>query len=381
MRDLSLFFDISFIITPSFLFVNRTEKSLYRFLYSFYFFVYPNQKGGVAMADTIARGIFQCSRPISILGAAAIVGKKEGEGPMAAWFDRICPDSYFGQKTWEQAEGALQKETVSLAIEKAGLQPEQIDGILAGDLVNQCTSSSYGLRGLALPFLGIYGACSTMAEGLLLATLLAESGAGHCFAAATSSHFSTAERQFRFPLSYGSQRTPTAQWTCTASGALLVSATPQAHAPVVTGGCIGCIVDLGVTDANHMGAAADTYLRWFQATGTKPNDYDAIITGDLGIIGSELFCDLLMKQGYDAVPVHHDCGAMMFDPETQDTHAGGSGCGCSGSILCGYFLRQLQQQRLRRILFAATGALLSPMLIQQGESIPCICHLVALSAT
>lgn len=337
------------------------------------------------MANPIGQGIFQFTKPISIIGSAAIAGAKEGEGPMSAYFDRICKDSYFGQTTWEQAEGALQKETVSLAIEKAGLQPEQIDGILTGDLVNQCTSSSYGLRGLELPFLGIYGACSTMSEGLLLASILTDSGAGSHFAAATSSHFSTAERQFRFPLSYGAQRTPTAQWTCTASGAAVLSAIPQAGAPRVTGGCIGFIRDLGVTDANHMGAAmapaaADTYARWFQATGTKPNDYDAIVTGDLGIIGSELFCDLLMKQGYDAVSVHQDCGAKMFDPETQDTHAGGSGCGCAGSLLCGYFLKQLEHGTMRRILFAATGALLSPMLVQQGESIPSISHLVELQA-
>ena len=179
------------------------------------------------MANFIGQGVFRCSHPIPILATAAIAGEKEGQGPMSACFDRICSDSYFGQTTWEQAEGALQRETVSLAIEKAGLQPEQLDGILAGDLVNQCTSSSYGLRGLEVPFLGIYGACSTMSEGLLLASLLADGGAGRHFIAATSSHFSTAERQFRFPLSYGAQRTPTTQWTCTASGAAVLAATAE----------------------------------------------------------------------------------------------------------------------------------------------------------
>ena len=333
------------------------------------------------MANFIGQGVFRCSHPTPILATAAIAGEKEGQGPMSACFDRICSDSYFGQTTWEQAEGALQRETVSLAIEKAGLQPEQLDGILAGDLVNQCTSSSYGLRGLEVPFLGIYGACSTMSEGLLLASLLADSGAGRHFIAATSSHFSTAERQFRFPLSYGAQRTPTAQWTCTASGAAVLAATAETKTPCITGGCIGRIQDLGVTDANNMGAAmapaaADTYIRWFQASGTSPADYDAIVTGDLGIIGSNLFCDLLMKQGYDAAGIHQDCGAKMFDPETQDTHAGGSGCGCAGSLFCGHFYRQLETGTFRRILFAATGALLSPMLIQQGESIPSISHLV-----
>lgn len=333
------------------------------------------------MAYAIGRGVFRFQKPVCVIGSAAIAGKKEGEGPMSACFDRICTDSYFGENTWEQAEGTLQKETVSLAITKAALMPEQIDGILAGDLVNQCTSSSYGLRALALPFLGIYGACSTMAEGLLLASILTESGVGTYFAAATSSHFSTAERQFRFPLSYGSQRTPTAQWTCTASGAAILSSEDKPDVPHITGGCIGMITDLGVTDANNMGAAmapaaADTFVRWFQASGTKPSDYDAIITGDLGMIGSELFCDLLMKQGYDAVGIHQDCGVKMFDPETQDTHAGGSGCGCGGSLLCGHFLPQMERGTFQRILFAATGALLSPMLVQQGESIPSICHLV-----
>ena len=220
-----------------------------------------------------------------------------------------------------------------------------------------------------------------MSEGLLLASLLADGGAGRHFIAATSSHFSTAERQFRFPLSYGAQRTPTAQWTCTASGAAVLAATAEIKTPCITGGCIGRIQDLGVTDANNMGAAmapaaADTYIRWFQASGTSPADYDAIVTGDLGIIGSHLFCDLLMKQGYDAAGIHQDCGAKMFDPETQDTHAGGSGCGCEGSMFCGHFYRQLETGTFRRILFAATGALLSPMLIQQGESIPSISHLV-----
>ena len=204
------------------------------------------------MANFIGQGVFRCSHPTPILATAAIAGEKEGQGPMSACFDRICSDSYFGQTTWEQAEGALQRETVSLAIEKAGLQPEQLDGILAGDLVNQCTSSSYGLRGLEVPFLGIYGACSTMSEGLLLASLLADSGAGRHFIAATSSHFSTAERQFRFPLSYGAQRTPTAQWTCTASGAAVLAATAETKTPCITGGCIGRIQDLGVTDANNM---------------------------------------------------------------------------------------------------------------------------------
>ena len=223
------------------------------------------------------------------------------------------------------------------------------------------------------------------AEGLLLASFLAAGGVGEYTAAVTSSHFSTAERQFRFPLSYGGQRPPTAQWTCTGSGAVILQQPDGIPDGVcVTGGCIGTMVDLGVTDANHMGAAmapaaADTLVRYFKGTNTAPDTYDAIVTGDLGLIGSELLCDLVMKQGYDISAVHRDCGAMLYDPKTQDTHAGGSGCGCSASMLCGHFLPALQTGVMKQILFAATGALMSPTASQQGESIPGISHLVELT--
>ncbi len=314
---------------------------------------------------------------------ACIVGQKEGEGPMGGCFDRIEPDPYFGEKTWEQAESRMQADTLQLAIDKGKLQPIDLDCILAGDLINQCTSSTFAVRSMGVPFLGIYGACSTMAESLLLASLLVDGGFCEYAAAVTSSHFSTAERQFRFPLAYGGQRTPTSQWTCTASGAVVVSA--KGTAPHVRGVCIGRIVDYGVTDANDMGAAmapaaADTIFRYLQDTGTTPSDYDMIVTGDLGNIGSALLIQLLQAQGVDISAQHHDCGAMMFDEHSQDTHAGGSGCGCAGSLLCGHFLPLLQRQEIRRILFAATGALLSPMSTQQGESIPCISHLVELEA-
>ncbi len=314
---------------------------------------------------------------------AAIVGKMEGEGPMGKCFDRIVQDPNFGEKTWEQAESRLQADTLQLALEKGNLQPVDLDCVIAGDLVNQCTSSTFAIRSLGVPFLGVYGACSTMAESLLLASLLVDGGFCEHAAAVTSSHFSTAERQFRFPLSYGGQRTPTSQWTCTASGAVVVST--KGGAPRVRGACIGKITDLGITDANNMGAAmapaaADTIFRYLQDTGTSPKDYDVIVTGDLGNIGSPLLIDLLKAQGVDISAQHHDCGAMMFDEHSQDTHAGGSGCGCAGSLLCGHFLPLLQAGRLRRMLFAATGALLSPMTTQQGESIPGISHLVELTA-
>ena len=320
--------------------------------------------------------------PPSIRSFASIVGQKEGDGPLGHCFDRIEPRDDFGEKTWEKAESRLQCETLQLALRKSGFDAADLDCVLAGDLINQCTSSSFALREFGIPFLGLYGACSTMAEGLLTGSLLVEGGFCKRAAAVTSSHFSTAERQFRFPLSYGGQRTPTSQWTCTASGALVL--TESGGPPYVRGVCIGRIQDLGITDANNMGtamapAAADTIARYLSDTGTQPSDYDAIVTGDLGNIGTKLVRMLLQQEGIDIAPQHQDCGAMMFDADAQDTHAGGSGCGCAASILCGHFLPQVQQGSIRRMLFAATGALLSPMIVQQGESIPGISHLVDIS--
>lgn len=316
-----------------------------------------------------------------LLSHACIAGQKEGEGPLARYFDRIEADPYFGEQTWEAAESRLQTDTLQLALSKAQLELSDLDCIAAGDLINQCTASSFAARATQVPFLGVYGACSTMAEALLVSALLTDSGACRHMAAVTSSHYATAERQFRFPLSYGGLRTPTAQWTCTASGAVVVSAAGTGC--TVHGGCIGRICDLGVTDAADMGAAmapaaADTIGRFLRDTGTQAQDYDAIVTGDLGCIGTTLLHELLERDGIDIRSVHHDCGAMIFDNEKQDTHAGGSGCGCSASVLCGYFLPRLESGRIRRILFAATGALLSAMSAQQGESIPGICHLVEL---
>lgn len=327
--------------------------------------------------------VIRFSKPPVICACAGIAGPKEGEGPMGRYFDRIIPDPSFSEASWERAESRLQQEVLALALQRGGLQASDLDCIAAGDLINQCTVSSYAAKESGVPFLGVFGACSTMAESLLLSGLLTASGACRYAAAVTSSHNSTAERQFRFPLTYGGQRTPTAQWTCTAAGAAVVSA--AGDAPAIAGGCFGRIVDLGVTDATNMGAAmapaaADTIARYLRGTGTKPSDYDAIVTGDLGTVGTSLLFDVLEQDGLSIREVHLDCGAMMFDPETQDTHAGGSGCGCSASILCAMLLPALQQGRMKRILFAATGALLSLLSSQQGESIPGICHLVELTA-
>lgn len=333
------------------------------------------------MAERIARGVFRIEAPVRIESYAAVVGEKEGEGPLGDCFDEVINDSHFGKDTWEQAETRFQLEAVGLALRKAGLQKENIDLICAGDLINQCIGSAYSVRELSVPFLGLYGACSTMAEGLLIASVMTDSGIAEHAAAVTSSHFSTAERQFRFPLSYGGQRTPTSQWTCTASGAVIVSR--DSGSITVTGGCIGKIADLEITDINNMGsamapAAADTIMRYLSATGTAPEDYDYIVTGDLGVVGSQLLVDFLLKQGVDITAQQRDCGAMIFDIEKQDMHCGGSGCGCGASVLCGNFLPMLERGEAENILFAATGALMSPMSLQQGESIPSISHLVHL---
>lgn len=336
----------------------------------------------VNMSFRISKSTFAMSNPPTIKAFSSTVSSKEGEGPLGSCFDVVENDTHFGQETWEQAESELQKQTVKRAIKKAGINPEDVNFIFAGDLINQCIGSAYGIRELNIPFLGLYGACSTMAEGLLLATLLADNGVGDNIVATTSSHFSTAERQFRFPLSYGSQRTPTAQWTCTASGAVVVSQSYQA--PFLRAVTIGKVVDLGVTDMNNMGAAmapaaADTIKTHLNDMGKSPTDYDYIVTGDLGITGSKLLLEILKKENIDISSVHKDCGVMIFDPEKQDTHAGGSGCGCSASVLCGYFLPKLASGEIKNILFAATGALMSPTAIQQGESIPSISHLVHIS--
>lgn len=333
------------------------------------------------MAEYISQGVFRLVNTVKIESFAGVASKKEGEGPLGQYFDKIVEDSHFGKDSWEKAESRFQLEAVSLAVQKAGITKEDIDIICSGDLINQCIGSTYGLRELEIPFLGIYGACSTMAEGLLISSILTENNVANRAIAVTSSHFSTAERQFRFPLSYGGQRTPTAQWTCTASGAVILSKTNGLIK--VTGGCIGKITDMDVSDINNMGsamapAAATTIQRYLTATGTNPADYDFIVTGDLGIVGSKLLVEFLQKQNIDISVQHRDCGCMIFDAEKQDTHCGGSGCGCSASVLCSYFLPMLQNGTAKNILFIATGALMSPMSLQQGESIPTIAHLVHL---
>ncbi|MCG8501567.1 MAG: stage V sporulation protein AD [Firmicutes bacterium] len=322
--------------------------------------------------------------PPSIIATAAIVGKKEGEGPLCSYFDQILDDVLWGEKTWEKAESKILRETIIKAVTKAQKTLTDIQYIFAGDLLNQCSGSNFGVRELEIPFFGLYGACSTMAEGLSLAAMTVDGGFADYVIAATSSHFCSAEKQFRFPLEYGGQRPLTAQWTVTGSGAVVLAA--EGSGPYVTHITTGKIVDLGIKDANNMGAAmapsaADTIYTHFEDTGFTPDTYDLIITGDLAQVGKDITEELLQKRGCDISKQFTDCGLKIFDNKKQDTHAGGSGCGCSASVLAGYLYKELTQGHLNKILFLSTGALMSPTTSQQGESIPGIAHAVTIQNT
>ncbi len=318
--------------------------------------------------------------PPTVLGHGAVGGRKESEGPLAADFHQTFDDTRLQTDSWEKAEAQLQKEAVSVALAGAGLGAGEVDMIFAGDLLNQCISSTFGLLEYQIPFLGQYGACSTMAQTLLMAGIMVDCGAARRAAAVTSSHFCSAERQFRTPLEYGAQRTPTAQWTATASGCARVG---QGGRVKLLHGLAGKVVDLGVKDPSNMGAAmapaaADSIYRFLEDTGTAPKDYDGIFTGDLGYVGSTLLLDMLRDNGMELSGVHNDCGLMLFDRQRQDVHAGGSGCGCSASVLCGHLLNRMERGELKNILFCATGALMSTTSQQQGEAIPGVCHIVHL---
>lgn len=333
------------------------------------------------MINHLGGGTLEFSSMPYIIGFGSVAGKKEALGPLKKDFDKIEYDMRCGQDTWEKAESMLQKEALGIALSKAKCSANDVGFLFAGDLLNQCISSSYGLRDFSIPYLGQYGACSTMVQGLIMASVMVESKAAHISACVTSSHFCSAERQYRFPLDYGGQRPQSAQWTVTGAGSCVVSSDEQKSKPRVYRATVGKIVDMGVTDQNNMGAAmapaaADTLQRFFIDTGTSPNDYDMIYTGDLGKIGSKLLYELLEKDGVDIRSKHKDCGVMIFGNEDVDVHAGGSGCGCCGSVLCGHILKKVENSELQNILVMATGALLSPTSIQQNESIPCIAHLV-----
>lgn len=321
--------------------------------------------------------------PPSIVGFANVVGKKEGQGPLSNYFDYIAPDDTFGESTWEKSEKSMQKQALSLALNKAGLAASEVDWLFAGDLLNQCIGSSFAARDQEIPFFGLYGACSTMGEGLALASMVMDGQFGRRAAVCVSSHFCSAERQYRTPLEYGGQRTPTAQWTVTGAGAAVLAR--EGNGPYITHVTAGKIVDKGVKDTNNMGAAmapaaADTIVAHFKDTGRTPSNYDLIVTGDLGELGSQLLSDLLKRDGY-TVPNHVDCGMLIFDPQKQDVHCGGSGCGCCATVFTGYFMTGLLSRKWNTILFCPTGALHSPTTSFQGESIPGICHAIAISTT
>ena len=336
------------------------------------------------MAKRIGKYTIQLENMPSIAGYASVCGKKEAEGPLGKFFDQTFDDTTLGESSWEKAESKLQSKAVNLAIEKSNISSKDINFIFAGDLLNQCISSTFGLRNLNIPFLGQYGACSTMAQTLALASIMVDTGVANNCVAVTSSHFCSAERQFRFPLEYGGQRTPTAQWTVTGSGAIVVGNNGQN--PKISSVTIGRITDLGVKDANNMGAAmapaaAATLEDFFGDTSTKPDDYDLILTGDLGEVGSKLMKELLARNGIHIKDNHKDCGLLIYDQKAQDVHAGGSGCGCSAVVLCSIILNKLKNNELKNVLFMATGALMSPTSTQQGESIPAVAHLINIKSS
>ena len=324
---------------------------------------------------------FKLDNPVTIFETASIVGKKEADGPLAKYFDVCLQDEFFGEKTWEKAESKMIKFAIETVIRKSNIAVSDIDYLLAGDLLNQCISSSFGIRNFEIPFLGIFGACSTFVEGMMIGSMLLDGGAGNHALATTSSHFCSAEKQFRFPLELGNQRPPTSQWTVTGSSAAVLS--KSGTGPFITHVTPGKIVDRGITDANNMGsamapAAVSTILTHLKDTGRKPTYYDAIITGDLGHIGKSIVLDLCKTEGVQLSSVYNDCGVLMFDKEKQDTHSGGSGCACCGTVFSGYFFNQLKKKKIKKMLLVATGALMNSTSTQQGESIPGIAHAISI---
>ena len=333
------------------------------------------------MAQRIGQYTLRLNSKPAVVGHAAVVGKKEGEGPLARTFDHIYEDTLLGQRSWEKAETQMQVDAMKRAMQNARLQNADLDYVFAGDLLNQCLSSSFAMRGFGVPFLGQYSACATMAQTLALAAVFVDSGAARHSAAVTSSHFCSAERQFRFPLEYGGQRPPTAQWTATASGALVVGA--GENRPFVDCVTVGKIVDYEIRDASNMGAAmapscADTILNFFRDTGEDPASFDMILTGDLAKIGSELLYILLEREGLELQDRHTDCGLLLYGGDDPEVNAGGSGCGCSAAVLCSYVMQKMESHELRNVLFAGTGAMMSLTSSQQGETIPGVTHVVKL---
>jgi stage V sporulation protein AD len=324
---------------------------------------------------------FILPKPVVITTWASVAGKKEKEGPLGHFFDITDDDTFFGQKTWEQGEKRMQQLALQTLMKKATLRPSDLGLVFSGDLLNQCIGSSFTLRNTGIPHVGLYGACSTMAESLMMASMCVGGGFFDKVVAMTSSHFASSERQYRFPLGYGGQRTPTSQWTVTGSGAALVCR--EGNGPKIDAATIGTVTDLGIKDANNMGAAMapaafETIKSHFEDLGRSASDYDLIVTGDLGAVGKELLLSLARKEGISLGGKLVDCGCLVFDREKQDVHAGGSGCGCSAITLCSDLLNKLNTGKLKNILFCGTGALLSPTSTQQSLPIPGVCHAVSI---
>lgn len=324
--------------------------------------------------------IFFDTPPI-ITGHAGVAGKKEGEGPLASDFDTIFEDTTMGQQSYELAESAMLNDAILRAITAAGKSPADVNFILSGDLLDQCMGSAFAVKDLEIPSIGLFGACSTMALSLSMSSMLIDGGA-KCCVAGTSSHFCSAERQYRFPLEYGGQRPPSGQWTVTGAGSVVVE--PQGEGIKVKSVHIGTITDYGITDANNMGAAmapaaARTIYDFLQDSATNPSDYDLILTGDLGLTGTTLLYEVLQKEHKMQIKsCHKDCGMMIYDLEEQDVNSGGSGCGCSASVLCSHIMKRMEKRELKKVLFVATGALMSPTSNKQGNTIPSIAHAVLL---
>ena len=331
--------------------------------------------------NRIGNQTIKFNNPPTILETASIVGPKEANGPLSKYFDKTLEDEFWGENSWEKAESKMIKEASNLAISKSNLPISDINFCLAGDLLNQCISSNFGLREINIPFFGIFGACSTFAESLCLGSILVESNAANNVLCSVSSHFCSAEKQFRFPLELGNQRPQSAQWTVTGSGCAIISKTGQG--PYITHITPGKIIDMGIKDSNNMGAAMapaalDTLITHFKDTGRNPSYYDGIFTGDLGYVGKEILTELALSKGYNINSNYNDCGVLIFDKDSQDTHSGGSGCACAATVFSGYLFNQLKEKKYKKILLIATGALTNSTTAQQGESIPGIAHAVSI---
>lgn len=319
----------------------------------------------------------------TIIATASIVGPKEGKGPLKDYFDIVLEDDLFGQKSWELAESKMVQTVLEKAVEKSGNSLQEVNYLLGGDLINQIVPASFSARELAIPFFGIYGACSNMCEALCLSSMIVDGGFANLVLAGTSSHYCTAERQFRFPLELGNQKPMTAQWTVTGAGGVLIQ--PNGKGPKIKRLTVGKVIDKGIDDANNMGAAmapaaVDTIYAYFNDTKDDPNSFDLIATGDLGKLGKQIAQDLLKEKGVDISKVYTDCGLEIFDLENQDVHCGGSGCGCSASVFTGYIYKKLQSKEFKKVMLVSTGALLSPTSTLQKQTIPCIAHAVVIES-